>query len=1054
MYTLAIVTVGAKIGLFVLGVGLSILAGKLLAEKARKSVISDDKPTTLSQRGSYIPIVIGRRRVGAIFAWAGDRKSRKENVDGNKGGKGGTLVSGKKQKQKVWLENGWHVICLGPAEKLWRIWQHGEIFFGAESQEPLTPTTHPSGTTIDFGGEGQMTIFWGEKLQPINADLADPSRIGISSRWPNMCYIYWEQKRLGTSPIWPLIEYEIEVRPNNVNLSLSENWVSDERGTIWSGGQTDNIYKNRGFSSTVLASFASPTTVARGVSTIDDEDNVLVVNTVDDEIEKRDGFSNTILATIDVSAIDTAMTGVSGGYQPTGGTQFPRVMRTYCCGLANDSLYELAGFSSSVNSTLDVSSIDLNPGAMTMWTESTGPAADACFISQSTQDAHRLDEFTTTVKTTVDYTGVATPQGLSADGVPKHILLCNNGPDDLLQFSDFTTTINATVSVAATDIAPQDIAHERNAERLAVQVRFDPSQGANAGHITDQLLFNKYPHGIGLSTTDFDLSSLELVGNAVEFSNENQPSNLIFVDGEKLEAGFAALIQDLGMFIAWNVELEKYVFTLIREPTGLLPAVSLDLQVDALPERTVMHDDLAADRIVFSFPDRDRNYRDTTITFNDDGQAELVGVTKARDSRMGTITDFATAQRVAERRAQEEMVAPTRFKIKSARKFRTLVPGEPFTLDGLAQVLRLMGMGLDTESDEVVLDCIVDSYGLQVSTAVQNPGGGQVVEDDPDFLDLAFTFLEMNKYFSNGQVQIFVPRLRANLNVSQAFIHISRNGTSFINIDTNAGIQTGGTLKSAIAADDPTIITTGPEFDILGPDITNVQDLSADNASWKAGRQIAIINDELFFLEKVTIISPTVARLDGLIRSRLATARALHSIGDVVYIMDQSDLEAMQDILIIPNVDIHLKSQPNENTVADLDDITAVLKTIRGDALRGLPVENINSDIGDRTWAAGQDLDIRWSYRSSIEPRTGAGQQGAGEATTKGTIQGTFTVKIRDAAFVLVNTFEGLTTNAFTYTNAQMVADFAGEPTSLNVEVINVDNGLDSDLRIVLMEKN
>ena len=51
------------------------------------------------------------------------------------------------------------------------------------------------------------------------------------------------------------------------------------------------------------------------------------------------------------------------------------------------------------------------------------------------------------------------------------------------------------------------------------------------------------------------------------------------------------------------------------------------------------------------------------------------------------------------------MVAPARFKIKSARKFRTLVPGEAFTLDGLAQVLNSNNNGLlmcrDAASNEV-----------------------------------------------------------------------------------------------------------------------------------------------------------------------------------------------------------------------------------------------------------------------------------------------------------------------------------------------------------------
>lgn len=1062
MLTLGVVTVGAKIGLMVLGIGLSILAGKLLAEQARKSVISDDKPTTLSQRGAFVPLLVGRRRLGAIFAWAGDRRTRNENISGGKGGKGGggigSLFGGGKQKQKVFLENGWHVLCVGPAFKIWRIWQHGEIIFGHESQEPLTPATHPSGSTVDFGSEGLMTIFWGEIDQPINTDLGDPSRIGISSRWPFLCYVYWETKRLGTSPVWPLIEYEVEVRPLNSNVSGSDAWVEPDRGTLFYGFTNQKVFALKNFTSTKLSEFASDDVF--GISTMDlFDDNVIVVDNLTNDIRKYKGFSSTVLATISATGSDTDARDCAGGYRPTQGPRYLAAQRLYFSGNGSDKLYEMQDFSTTQLSSLDISTHGQTRG-FSLWNDGlTFLAADAIFFATTGGPAantgRRLTEFTTTVKTVVDYTALTTDnQGMSADGPANHVLLGDTSVDLLRQFTGFTTTQNATVDTSSIDTNPRGIAHQSSKERLNKNERLDYEAGANAAHMTDQFLFEKYPHGIGLKVADFDIPSLDGIGTAVDFQQEYIPTHVVFTDGEKFQAGIAALMQDVGFFISWDVVSEKYVFKLLREPTGLLPAVTLDLQVDKLPERTTMHDDLAADRIIFSFSDRDRNYKDTTLSLNDDGQAELVGATKARDARLTTITDFQTAQKVTERRAQEEMVAPTRFKIKSARAFRKLVPGEPFTLDGFAPVLRLMAMGLDTESDQVVLDCIVDSYGLSVSTALSNPGGGIQPNPDPDFLDLQFTFYEMNKYLAEGRTAIFVPRLRSNVNVVNAHINISRNDVSYIDIGINENLYAGGVLRDAVALDKITVIDQGPEFDIIGPDIGSVQDLSGDDFSWKAGRQIAIINDELFFVQKITIISATVARLDGLIRARLGTSITAHGIGDEVYIIDKDTIEAMQDVLIIPRVDLWVKSQPNEQGLTDLDDITAVMKTLKGDGIRGLPVENINSDSDDRTWPTGSDLEIDWSYRSTIEARTGAGQQGAGEPTTVGTIQGTFTVRIRDIGDVLKNTFEGLTTNALTYTNAQMVTDFAGEPASLKVEVVNVDNGIESDIRIVTMELN
>lgn len=187
-----------------LSYGASALAASLQDKPKQKNFARDDKPTTLADRGSYIPLVIGRRSIGYIFGWAGNRQVVPE-VTGSTGGKGGG--SSKKTYQQIYREDGWHVLCVGPALALHAIRQGGVKIF----DETIDSGSTPSGSIIDLGKEGAFQIFWGECDQAINTRLG--AGIGINSQWPHICSVYWISKRLGPSARWDTIDYEIEVTP-------------------------------------------------------------------------------------------------------------------------------------------------------------------------------------------------------------------------------------------------------------------------------------------------------------------------------------------------------------------------------------------------------------------------------------------------------------------------------------------------------------------------------------------------------------------------------------------------------------------------------------------------------------------------------------------------------------------------------------------------------------------------------------------------------------------------------------------------------------------------
>jgi len=211
--------------MMVLSIGLSYLAGQILA-KGNESPVEKDKPTTLTKRGSYMSWFCGIRRVGPVFAWAGDREIREEEAEGGKGAGG--------QDVEVFYEAGWHQIATGPCDALHRIVQGGKTIF----QGPITRDSHPSGTTVDLGKEGTFTIYWGEDDQPINTFLGNANRVGISSRWPFCCYVVWNKKRLSTSPNWPIIDYVMERRPSQSVVTGCDAWY-DPTATL--DGETFDV---------------------------------------------------------------------------------------------------------------------------------------------------------------------------------------------------------------------------------------------------------------------------------------------------------------------------------------------------------------------------------------------------------------------------------------------------------------------------------------------------------------------------------------------------------------------------------------------------------------------------------------------------------------------------------------------------------------------------------------------------------------------------------------------------------------------------------------------
>lgn len=195
----------------VISIGLSYLAAKLLAPKQPKPNL-DKRPTTTSERGTFIPWIKGRRRVGAVIGHVWDRYTRQESPPGGGGGKKGG--GSDDPKVTIYYESAWHILAVGHGRSLRTVWKSGKKIWSGH----LHTGNWPNGGYVDLGKEGGFYIYWGTQT---SSDLSDAgltylnNQIGINSYWPKHFFVIWKPKRLGQSANWGDIQYEIEMRPQN-----------------------------------------------------------------------------------------------------------------------------------------------------------------------------------------------------------------------------------------------------------------------------------------------------------------------------------------------------------------------------------------------------------------------------------------------------------------------------------------------------------------------------------------------------------------------------------------------------------------------------------------------------------------------------------------------------------------------------------------------------------------------------------------------------------------------------------------------------------------------
>lgn len=569
--------------------------------------------------------------------------------------------------------------------------------------------------------------------------------------------------------------------------------------------------------------------------------------------------------------------------------------------------------------------------------------------------------------------------------------------------------------------------------------------GLNPAHAIYQMLFGGFPYGMGFSPDDFDIASLENVG--VLSQNEGFRSSFTLYDGQDFLTLTSAILQDLGVVLPFDVNSGLFKFQIIRPPTTAVPLFPENMLVH-FPEFEVNHRPLAVNKVMFTYRDQDRRFREMTVSLDDDGEALLLDQQRATKVSIAAALDYPTAARIAERRSQEELANNSVITLTMDRSARKLIPGRIFEVEGITDQLIVLTTQVDTETGEVVIQAIPNHYASQEVTATVGTtgGGGQVVGALLAGPDLILNFFEVPALVLAGEpTTVLVTRVRGGTTVIGAQIHISRDNVTYqYEADQDLALP-GGALTTPMPAAAPHLIEIGPSFTVKGPDIGSALDLTGDDVNWRAGRQKCLIGDELMFVRNVEALGGDTYRLRGVIRARYDTVLESHLVGAGVALFQDTDLEPIQDVLLEPGFPLYLKSQPISTTTFALDALDPIVKTLKGKGVVPMDPVNIRCGGNNNFRRPAQGVLIEWSHRSGVTPGTGAGLQSAGAAVGTSAIEGDFTLEVTHpgggAAYL---TISGITTNSYFLSTSVLDAALPSPTSSFRVRVKNVNGGFES----------
>lgn len=905
-------------------VSLVATAATLLSTKKPKVAALDDKLQSQATQGAYIPLIIGRGRVGSVFcsppkdhqaalaSLAPQNRSALGSLFGFAKGHGGI-------PQQSYQEDSLHIICVGPASELIAIFQNGETIW----RGPINPSSHPSGSTIILAnGEGAFTIYWGFPDDP------EIVVVDVSSRFTHCFKVYWSPKNLGQQRQWPRLEYEVRCPCYSQIASTASEVPLDG-------------YDNR-------PTWADWNDVGAYVPTVP-SDKVQVVIAGSNASSRK-------VALVEPTIAISGQPSFTGLYPSQG------ILKLW-----------------SDNNTASVVSNEF-PDTLSWLLPAGGTNNTWKYYWIVKSERLSITGFLGTPAS-----GLVTVITVGPEVDPQQII---NGFDSPRRFITY----------------PGGSGSQRIAAAEAVDT--SNSDGINPIHLVDQLLFARFPYGAGKDRTQFDSRSIE--HSAETMQTEKIRGVAIVSDGEGAESALAGIMLDIGLLIPWDTSVGKNVFKLLRyeeTATDIPPEAIL-----ALPEMEAVQGERPADVIAFTYKDRTRNYREVPMKVFDSGQVSQNENQKARKIPVDVTNDRDSVGRILPRRQQEVLANLATFKFDTNHSTRRAMPGQRFratATEGSGLQFLVTGVKRQLDSTRVEISSILDTYNPPPSSSERSgsiaPGEiPKVVENFTPPEPLArFQAFELPQMLSDGDVEVFFAAARKSSRTLAAAVWESRDGTQFTVLD-NTPLCISGVLIDELSAPglvDENGVSISNAYDIgtynvtpdFETDFNTAEDLSIDEPSWRAGKQVLIIGSEVIFLREA--FDGTIT---GLIRGRAGTTQQTHPAGTPFFIVPAAYVIPLHSALFTPGSTLHYKVQAVDRTrPSDIALVAEQTLPITGKALTPLPVSALRLSTFRTTYETSDtNLVLKWNYHSNEFKRTGLGTQGCGQATGVSAPEGHFVMEV------------------------------------------------------------
>lgn len=455
--------------------------------------------------------------------------------------------------------------------------------------------------------------------------------------------------------------------------------------------------------------------------------------------------------------------------------------------------------------------------------------------------------------------------------------------------------------------------------------------GVNPAHIAFQLVTAPWPHGAGL-TGVLDQASLESCGVLAEA--EHTPARFVSGSGDTVADGLGRLMQDFG----WMLVQEGGVLLLrpIRE-ASYYPEFSDDDIVSPAPAISTSQGMQSVNRSVYLYEDRTLAYTQKEISFTDDADFEFRAVKEANVD-MPSIIDKVTATKMAKRLFVLSTADVSQIEVTLGMTARSLIPGSTFRLASYGN-LRVTSIRRQQDTGDILVNATGDSFATEDSgyLGLGSDGGSGL---GIPVQDLAFSVYELPYSYVGDNIALGVVRIRGSRSSGASSIWASLDGSTYFTPGQQQAFAFGGPLRSGLSESTLPIVDEGPIFSALNSDVNSAIDLSGDVNGWLSGRQMALINDELFFVQKITPVGGSDYRLDGLIRACLGTLPGRHQVGSTVYIFSQNNVQPLSDPALTVGSTVLVKSVP---AGIDINEVVSDSETIDGLARAPYPVRNLGS---------------------------------------------------------------------------------------------------------------